>query len=170
MNAHKILIVDDDLDVINIVSTILKHEGYEVKYTHGKNEGLELARTWNPDLMILDVMMSTHYEGFELARDMYHDALLKNIPVIIQTSIEVFETSINSVAEMAIEYRQDPRYEELQVVLLQDSTKGHVGIDYRTTEGGSTWVPVKAFIKKPVDSSRLLPEIKRLLGSQEEVL
>lgn len=163
MKSHKILIVDDDIDVINILGTILKHEGYQVDCAKDKKEGLSKAREWQPDLVILDVMMSTHYEGFEMAREMNLDPNLKNIPVIIQTSIDVFETCLQSVAQMALEYREDPRYKELQVVLLKDKTSGQAGIDYRNENGGSAWVPVGSFIKKPVDSSRLLPEVNRLL-------
>jgi CheY-like chemotaxis protein len=163
MKTNKILIVDDDIDVINIIGTILRHEGYEIECANNKNDGIKKAREWQPHLVILDVMMSTHYEGFEMAREMNQDPMLKNTPVIIQTSIDVFETSLQSVAQMALEYRGDPRYKELQVVLLKDKMSGQAGIDYRTENGGSVWVPVGGFIKKPVDSSRLLPEINRLL-------
>lgn len=163
MKSHKILIVDDDIDVINIIGTILRHEGYQIECANNKNDGLIKAREWQPDLVILDVMMSTHYEGFEMAREMNQDPRLKNIPVVIQTSIDVFETTLQSVAQMALEYREDPRYKELQVVLLKDKMSGQAGIDYRRENGGSVWVPVGSFIKKPVDSSRLLPEIGRLL-------
>ena len=167
MKSYQILVVDDDIDVINIISTILRHEVYAVRSASGKKEGLTIARKWIPDLVILDVMMNTHYEGFEMAREMNTDPALKTIPIIIQTSIDVFETSLQSVAQMAIEYREDPRYRELQVVLLKDKSTGQAGIDYRKEEGGSVWIPVGGFIKKPVESSRLLPEIHRLLKEKQ---
>ena len=73
MKSKKILIVDDDIDVINVIQTILEHEGYEVSSANNKKEGLEKAREIKPDLAILDVMMTTHYEGFELAKELTSD-------------------------------------------------------------------------------------------------
>jgi CheY-like chemotaxis protein len=163
MNPNKILVVDDDIDVINILTTILKHEGFMVEFSLNKTDGFEKAKSFKPDVAILDVIMNTHYEGFELAKEFSQDPELKNIPVIIQTSIEVFATNLRSAADMAFEYRKDPRYKELQVVLLKDHISGEAGIDYRSDDGRSIWLPVKGFIKKPVEAARLLPEIHKLL-------
>ena len=84
----------------------------------------------------------------------------------MQTSIEVFTTTKESVREMAREFRQDPKYKELQVILMKDIVSGKAGVDYRTDDGKNTWVPVDGFLKKPVDSKKLLPEIKTLLGKK----
>ncbi|MEZ5197389.1 MAG: hypothetical protein R2764_13640 [Bacteroidales bacterium] len=54
-----------------------------------------------------------------------------------------------------------------QVILLKDIVTGKAGIDYRNEDGKTIWVPVDGFIKKPVDSKVLLPEIKRLLSKKE---
>ncbi|HPE56020.1 MAG TPA: response regulator [Bacteroidales bacterium] len=166
MNAQKILIVDDDVDIINVISTILENEGYEVFSANNKDEGLKLAREINPDLAILDVMMTTHYEGFELAEALVNEDEFKNMPILMQTSMEVFTTTKESVREMAREFRQDPKYKELQVILMKDIVSGKAGVDYRTDDGNNTWVPVDGFLKKPVDSKKLLPEIKALLGKK----
>ncbi|GAB4328865.1 MAG: hypothetical protein Kow00127_21360 [Bacteroidales bacterium] len=162
MKTKKILIVDDDVDIINILSTLLENEGYEVVSANGKAEAIELARKENPDLAILDVMMSTHFEGFELAEEMSKDEQLTNIPVLMQTSIEVFTTTRESVREMAREFRNDPRYSELQVILLKDIVTGKAGIDYRSEDGRTVWLPVGGFLKKPVQAADLLNEVKRL--------
>lgn len=168
MSTQKILIVDDDVDIINVMSTILENEGFEVISANNKVEGLELAKAENPDLAILDVMMTTHYEGFELAESLALDPVFKNMPILMQTSIEVLSTSKESVREMAREFRLDPKYKELQVILLKDIVSGNAGIDYRTEDGRSVWVPVDGFLKKPVDSKKLLPEIEGLLGKRVE--
>ena len=162
MTPYKILLVDDDIDVINIVSTILRHEGFTVEYAVNKKEGIAKARTFKPDLAILDVIMSTHYEGFELAMEFRNEPEFKNLPVIIQTSIEVFVTQQRSVADMVRVYRQDPRYRDLQVVLLKDPISGEAGIDYRAEDGKSVWLPVRGFLRKPVEASRLIPEIRKM--------
>ena len=164
MNTKKILIVDDEADVINAMSTILETEGYHVIPSNNKEEALKLARAAVPDLAILDVMMTSHHEGFELAEDLVNDPVCKNIPILMHTSIEVLTTSEASVRDMAREFRQDPKYRELQVILVKDIVTGKAGIDYRTEDGKEVWVPVSGFLSKPVDPGKLLQEIKSLIS------
>lgn len=168
MNTKKILIVDDDIDIINVISTILENEGFEVISANNKTEGLKIAREQNPDLAILDVMMTTQYEGFELAEQLVNDPRFNGMPILMQTSIDVFTTTKESVREMAREFRQDPNYQELQVILMKDIVSGKAGIDYRTNDGKTVWLPVDGFLKKPVDSNKLLPAISELLEKQVE--
>ena len=163
MNTKKILIVDDDIDIVNVIRTILENEGYEVIAAHNKIDGIKLAKEQHPDLAILDVMMTTPYEGFELAEEIINNAEFKNMPVLMQTSIDVFTTTKESVREMAREFRLDPKYKELQVILMKDIVTGKAGIDYRTEEGKTVWLPVDGFLKKPVDSNKLLPQITELM-------
>ncbi|MDF1547955.1 MAG: hypothetical protein P1P88_09030, partial [Bacteroidales bacterium] len=113
---------------------------------------------------ILDVMMTTHFEGFELAKEMYENQALKNIPRLMQTSIDVLPTNNPDVIGMAREFRKNPDYKELEVLLIEDTKTKKAGIDYRTKDGKNMWVPVDGFLHKPVDSKKLLPEIKRLLS------
>ena len=161
----KILVVDDEVDVINALSTILETEGYKVITSDNKKEALKLANAALPDLAILDVMMATHYEGFELAKDLVNDPECKNIPILMHTSIEVFTTNDESVREMASEFRQNPDFKELQVILVKDNVSGKAGIDYRAEDGSLVWVPVSGFLKKPVDPKKLLEEVKSLVGN-----
>jgi CheY-like chemotaxis protein len=169
MKKAKILIVDDDQDVITMIEQILEFEGYEVISAYNKKEGIALALKEKPDLAILDVMMTTHYEGFEMAREFVDNPELQGIPTLMETSIEVLMTTKPSVQAMAREFRSDPNYKELQVILIRDIVTGNSGIDYRAEDGRSVWVPVDGFIRKPVEKSRLLPEIERLLSKKEEV-
>ncbi len=167
MKKAKILIVDDDQDVIITLEQILENEGYEVISAYNKKEGLALALKEKPDLAILDVMMTTHYEGFEMAREFVDNPELKGIPTLMETSIEVLMTTKPSVQAMAREFRSDPNYKELQVILIRDIVTGNSGIDYRAEDGRSVWVPVDGFIRKPVEKSRLLPEVERLLEKNQ---
>jgi len=163
METKKILIVDDDIDIINVITTILENEGYEVFAANDKTEGIKLAKEIKPNLAILDVMMTTHYEGFELAEALTSDPDFKGLPILMQTSIEVFTTTKDSVRDMAREFRMDPKYNELQVILLKDILSGNAGIDYCNEDGKNVWLPVSGFLKKPVDSKKLLPQIEALL-------
>jgi len=168
MKKQRILIVDDDIDIINVITTILENEGYEVISANDKKEGLKLAREQRPDLAILDVMMTTYYEGFEMAEELEKDSAFRNMPILMQTSIEVFTTTKESVREMAREFRKDPKYKELQVILMMDIVTGTCGVDYRNDDGKTIWLPVDGFLKKPVDSKKLLPAINNLLEKKAE--
>lgn len=161
----KIVIVDDDIDIINVVESILTAKGYQVLSANDKNEGIELIKNEKPDLAILDVMMTTHFEGFELAEQMVNDEALKNIPVIIQTSIEVLTTTKPSVQAMAQQFRQNPEYSDLRVILVKDLVTGNAGVDYLNEDNQTVWFPVNAFVKKPVKAEVLIPEIEKLIGS-----
>lgn len=166
MNTEKakILLVDDDMDIITVMETILVKEGYKVITAGSKAEGIELAKAEKPDLAILDVMMSTHYEGFELALEMHKNVNTNTIPVIIQSSIDVFVTNNPSVQQMAREFRKNPEYKDMQVLLLKNVQTGEAGVDYLAEDGAAMWVPVNGFLRKPVDPAKLLPEVEKLIS------
>ncbi len=159
--TKKILIVDDDIDVITVVKAILVKEGYEVISAVNKTEGIEKLRNEKPDLAILDVMMTTHYEGFEMAQEIISNPEFKEIPFLIQSSIDILVTSKASVQEMAREYRKDPNFKDLQVLLVKNITDGSAGIDYKSEDGKTYWFPVNGFIRKPVDAAKLREEIAK---------
>jgi CheY-like chemotaxis protein len=164
METKKILIVDDDIDVITIIETILKKEGYTVISANDKVEGMKKIKEEKPDLAILDVMMTTHYEGFELAKEITDDPELQRIPVLMQTSIEILTTTKPDVQAMAREFRKNPGFKDLHVILVKDVNSGSAGVDYLSEDGKSIWFPVDGFVRKPVDGKRIIPEIKRILG------
>ncbi len=83
----KILVVDDDRDFIKITRMILQSRNYDVITAANGEEGLEIMRREKPDLVILDVMMSYILEGLDTRRQMDADPNLKNIPVIMSTSL-----------------------------------------------------------------------------------
>ena len=157
----RILLVDDDIDVITLLKAILTKEGYEVISAVNKKEGLEKLRNERPDLAILDVMMTTHYEGFEMAQEILNNPEFKDIPFLIQSSIDILVTSKASVQEMASEYRKDPSFKDLQVILVKNITDGTAGIDYKGEDGKTYWFPVRGFIRKPVDGPKIIAEIKK---------
>lgn len=128
MKNIKILLVDDDIDFVFIQKAMLEKEGYQVVTAGDKHAGFARARAEKPDLAILDVMMNTDQEGYEMAREMRKDAELKHIPIIMLTSVDSI-TGLN-LKEMA----KDPK-----------------------------WLPVDAYLEKPVQTQKLLEEIKNIL-------
>jgi CheY-like chemotaxis protein len=83
----KILIVDDDRDVFESMKIILEAEGYGVDWAINGVEAITKAKAGRPDLMILDVMMNTDDEGFQVSYRMRQDPELLHIPIIMVTSV-----------------------------------------------------------------------------------
>ncbi len=159
----KILIVDDDIDVINIVQTILENENYTVITANGKDEAIEKAKVENPDVAICDVMMTTHFEGFELANEFISNDEFKNLKVLIQTSINVFASPDEDAMRFARNYRSEMNDNDLDVLLVENIKTGKAGIDYRNEQGEIVWLPVDGFIRKPVSAQKLLEMINKVL-------
>lgn len=84
---NRILIVDDDPDFVNATRMVLEKEGYQVEEASGGKEGYQQARSSQPDLIILDVMMDSVLDGVSMSRKLHEDSLTKTIPVVMVTSI-----------------------------------------------------------------------------------
>lgn len=84
---HKILIVDDDIDYVESNKELLEANGYEVLTAYNGKAGLELAKKEKPDLMILDVMMATSTEGFEVARKIPSSQELQSMQILLVTGV-----------------------------------------------------------------------------------
>lgn len=82
-----ILIVDDDPDFVESNKDLLEAYGYTVHFAHDGASGLELAKKIQPDVMILDVMMATNTEGFEVARKIPETPELQNLHVLLVTGV-----------------------------------------------------------------------------------
>ena len=100
MEKRKILIVDDDLDILAALSAILQNSGYEVISAESKKEGLDKLISIKPDLAVLDVMMETTQAGFELTREIRKIAGFEELPIIMLTSVGD-KTGVNFQAAMS---------------------------------------------------------------------
>ena len=89
MNTRKkVLLADDDADFVEMNRAVLEKNGYEVITACNGRECVEKARAEKPDLVVLDVMMATDTEGFDVARNLQHYSRdTKNIPIIMITSV-----------------------------------------------------------------------------------
>jgi len=83
MAKPRILIVDDDPDYVASTKIILEDDGYEVITAYDGDEGLEKAQEERPDLMIIDLMMRTMNEGFDLCRNIRKDSRFDDIPMVM---------------------------------------------------------------------------------------
>jgi len=88
MAKATILVIDDDEDIRLAVQALLESRDYKVETAATKEEGLEKFTSVKPDLAILDVMMVSWQDGFELARELKKDPDLKNVPILMLTGVE----------------------------------------------------------------------------------
>jgi CheY-like chemotaxis protein len=88
--AGKIVIVDDEHDVITYLETLFKDNGYEVATAMDGKEGLEKIREFRPDLITLDIIMPNQ-SGVRLYRELKKDETLQNIPVIILSGVSQYK-------------------------------------------------------------------------------
>ncbi len=83
--AKKILIVDDEQDIVESLQFVLEAAGFECHCAYNGEEGLNLAREILPDLIILDVMMPK-INGFKICRLLKYDSKYRNIPILMVTA------------------------------------------------------------------------------------
>ncbi len=128
MGPGRILIIDDDPDITEAMTVVLENRGYEVCSAPDSTEGMEQLKANRPDVIILDVMMRTRQEGFELSRELKNNPDYKDIPILMLTAV-----------------------------------KEKTGLDFKTTAGDESWLPVEEFLDKPVKPDVLLEKVKSLL-------
>lgn len=87
MSSAKILVVDDDPDFVEIMRTILEANDYLVVTAANGNQALAQVSAQHPDLMILDIMMSTVLDGLDVSQKLSEDPDARFMPVIMVSSI-----------------------------------------------------------------------------------
>jgi two-component system alkaline phosphatase synthesis response regulator PhoP len=85
MSKQKILLVDDEQDILDLIGFNLEKEGFEVHTANNGRSGLEIARRVLPDLVLLDVMMPG-MDGMETCRELRDDANLKHVLIAFLTA------------------------------------------------------------------------------------
>lgn len=128
----KILIIDDDIDFCLNCRVALEAAGFEVSDANTPEEGLKKVQSEEPDLVILDVLMPSQYEGFEVARRIREDLGRKNLPILILSAV-------HEVKEMPYHF-----------------------------EPNGTYLPVEAFLDKPVPPETLVRKVEEMLGIHRE--
>lgn len=81
----KVLLVDDDMDMIEIAKIHLENAGHSVAYANNRNKGMDAVRAEKPDVIILDVMMESEDDGFVMAQDLRRDGI--TTPIIMLTNV-----------------------------------------------------------------------------------
>jgi len=133
MEKPKILVIDDDPDLVESVRITLEANGYEVHSAENGKEGLRLVKEANPDLIILDVMMDTITEGF-------------------QVSYQLRSRDPQS------EYRD---YSHIPILMLTGVSQ-KMGMKF-SPEEDQDYLPVDEFMEKPVRLEALLEKVSKLI-------
>jgi len=137
VTSVRILVVDDDRDLVETLRIVLESGGYEVAAAHDAEAGLDSVRSERPDLILLDVMMPDATEGFHFVWRLrkLEGEYFQHVPVIVLTAI----------------------HDRTELRFYPDSGDG----TYRAGE----YLPVQDFIDKPVDPSALLERVEKVLSA-----
>jgi DNA-binding response OmpR family regulator len=79
---HKVLVVDDDLDILAVMQLLLKMKGFEVETTTKGEETFTKVETFKPDLILLDVLLSG-YDGRIICKQLKSQDQTRTIPIIM---------------------------------------------------------------------------------------
>lgn len=119
--AKKIIIVEDEKILANLLNKKLKAEGYESLIAWNGKKGLELIKKEKPDLILLDIIMP-EIDGFELMKTISKDKKLKKIPIIIISNsgqtVEIDKAQELGAVDWLIKTEFDPQ-EVLNKVVKQ---------------------------------------------------
>lgn len=134
----KILMIDDDVNLVNVIKLVLEAKSFEFAAAYSAAEGLTKITEFNPDLIILDVIMEDFVAGFRVVSELRTGgpdskyAAYSSIPILMLTSV---------------------------------TAKSNVNFSDKV---GTALLPVDAFIEKPVKPAELLGKIQELLGVKLE--
>lgn len=132
---EKLLLVDDDIDLVATLRLILEKNGYTVVAAHDADSGLAKAVAERPDLILLDVMMPSATEGFRFIWKLRErgEPYFQSVPVIMLTAIQ----------------------ERTGLRFYPETSDGPFKAGER--------VPVQDFLDKPIDPAQLLERVQAVL-------
>jgi len=114
-----ILVVDDDPEIVSMLSTRLTKRGYKISTAPDGHRALELAKREKPDLILLDVMMPGK-SGWEVARALKQDPVTQNIKIVMVTAIGSQVNELTSPLYGADAYLDKPfEFEKLEKIIAE---------------------------------------------------
>jgi two-component system, OmpR family, response regulator MprA len=110
----KVLVVDDEENIIEFIKLGLRYEGFQVESAPDGEQGFTLAQRINPDLIILDLMMPPGIDGLEVCRRLRSNPTTSNIPVLMLTAKDDVSDRITGLRTGADDYLTKPfNFDEL---------------------------------------------------------
>jgi DNA-binding response OmpR family regulator len=107
MNGHKILVVDDEPDVVRMLQVVLGRRGHDVVSAPSGLEGLVMAQGERPDLVLLDIMMEG-MDGWETLKLLKLEESTRDIPVVMLSARVEPRDKIRGLQEGAVDYITKP--------------------------------------------------------------
>lgn len=128
MAGEKILIVDDQPEITDLIRFILKKQNYESVIAFNGSEGLSKARSEMPDLILLDITMPD-MSGYEVCEKLKSDPATAQIPIIMLTARDMgedFEKAMEKKADWYITKPFDPKHLLKRIAYLLQRSKGEI--------------------------------------------
>lgn len=115
MDKKRILIIEDETTLQRALSEFLTTEGFEVLNASDGEEGLDMAKTKNPDLVLLDIILPKK-DGYEVLSEIKKDERTDHIPVVLLTNLEAAEDVERAFNAGATTYLVKSNYKLEEVV------------------------------------------------------
>ncbi len=141
MNKQRILLVDDESDILEMISYNLNREGYEVQTAENGRKALEIARANKPDLVLLDVMMP-EMDGMETCRVMREDPNLCNVLIAFLTARNEDYSQIAGFDAGADDYISKPIKPRVLVSRVKALLRRNVIADVEKTERSEVGITI----------------------------
>jgi pilus assembly protein CpaE len=124
--SEKILVVDDDVESLKLISLMLKRQGYDVAIANSGSQALAKASTELPNLIILDVMMMD-MDGYEVCRRLRGNPETRPIPIIMFTAKTLIDDKVAGFEAGADDYLTKPTHpaelaSRIKAVLARNQT------------------------------------------------
>jgi len=122
----KIYLIDDDDDLLRSFQVILESKAYHVITSSDSSDCFEKLQSEKPDLLVLDVMMRTEFEGYELLQKLKSDPMYKEFPVILLTGMrDQIGIDLISVVEdekkfPRVKYQDKPIYAHVLLGIIEE--------------------------------------------------
>ncbi|MBW2107835.1 MAG: response regulator [Deltaproteobacteria bacterium] len=140
--SKRVLIVDDEPDIVTFLSAVLEENGYTSTSAKDGVEGLEALRREKPDLVLLDLMMPKK-SGIAMFQELRKDPELSHIPVVVVTGV----SEVTGVDFRNFMYKQP----------LKDEKK------FAETTGLTKYTIPDGYVEKPIDPDELIKAVKKAL-------
>jgi CheY-like chemotaxis protein len=126
---NKILLIDDDEDLLRSFQVMLESKGFDVITSSDGKDGYTKLKNEKPDLLVLDVMMNTDLEGYNLLHVIKQEPAYKKIPIILLTGM-IDKLGVNLISAVEdekmlpnVHFQDKPIDPQVLVKMIQDLLK-----------------------------------------------
>ena len=147
MSSKRVLAIEDEADILEVIEYNLDREGFEVTTSQNGEDGLELIRNNHPDIVLLDLMLPD-LDGLELCRKIRSDEEIKQIPVIMVTAKDTESEVVLGLGVGADDYITKPfnpkeLVARVKAVLRRSRSTPMEGSETEIKRGPVTIIPVR---------------------------